>query len=267
MQQAMKEQKNSEQPVRHIFESLTAIPGLVQGVFTRRGGVSAPPYASLNVAWNNGDSPEAVSENLVRVKKSLGLERLVSGLQVHGDTINEVDEQALAEAKKHGPVLLAPSGDALVTNLRGVGLMIKIADCQAIFLVDPERSVIANIHSGWRGSVQAIAVKTVRYLEKRFGCRPRDLYAAISPSLGPCCAEFKNYREELPASFLPFQSRPEYFDFWAISRRQLTSAGLRPERIEVAERCTVCETRDFFSYRGERNTGRMAAVIGWKEER
>ena len=263
----MNERKKTEQPVCHTFESLAGIPGLVQSVFTRHGGVSAPPYSSLNVAWNNGDSPDAVGENLMRVKKTLRMEHLVSGLQVHGATINEVDEQTLAGGERHGPVVLAPPGDALVTKLRGVGLMIKIADCQAIFLVDPGRGVIANIHSGWRGSVQGLPAKVVQFLHERFGCRPRDLYAAVSPSLGPCCGEFRNYREELPPSFWPFQSSPQYFDFWAISRWQLVEAGLRPERIEVAERCTVCETHDFFSYRGERTTGRMAAVIGWKEER
>lgn len=262
---AMNVQKKIEQPVRHIFESLAGIPGLAHGVFTRHGGVSLPPYDTLNAAWNNGDSPEAVRKNLTRVKEALGMEHLASGLQVHGDTINEVDPRALADAERHGPVAVMPPGDALVTRLRGVGLMIKIADCQAIFLVDPQQGVIANIHSGWRGSVQDLPAKVVRFLQERFGCRPRDLYAAVSPSLGPCCGEFRNYRDELPPSFWPFQSSPRYFDFWAITRWQLIGAGLRPEHIEAAERCTVCETGDFFSYRGERTTGRMAAVIGWKE--
>lgn len=262
----MKEQQETQEPIRHTFESLNGIPGLVHGVFTRHGGVSQPPYASLNAAWNTEDSADAVRENLTRIKKALSVEHLVSGLQVHGDTINEVDEETLAGGEKHGPVVIAPEGDALITGLGGVGLMIKIADCQAIFLVDPEKKVLANIHSGWRGSVQELPVKVVQRMRERFGCRPRDLYAAISPSLGPCCAEFINYREELPPSFLSFQSRSNYFDFWAISRWQLMNAGLMPEHIEAAERCTVCGTEDFFSYRGERTTGRMAAVIGWKEE-
>jgi copper oxidase (laccase) domain-containing protein len=63
---------------------------------------------------------------------------------------------------------------------------------------------------------------------------------------------------------LAFQTKPEYFDFWAISRGQLINAGLLSEHIEVAERCTVCESRHFFSYRGEGTTGRMAAVLSWK---
>jgi copper oxidase (laccase) domain-containing protein len=100
-------------------------------------------------------------------------------------------------------------------------------------------------------------------MEDELGCRPSDLLAAISPSLGPCCAEFRNFRRELPETFRDFQPTPGSFDLWAISRRQLLEAGLQPENIEFAGRCTVCECEHFFSYRAEKITGRMAAVIGW----
>ncbi|MEN6483318.1 MAG: peptidoglycan editing factor PgeF [Syntrophobacteraceae bacterium] len=243
------------------FRNLSGIPGLVHGIFTRHGGVSLPPYTGLNVGWNNGDSPEHVRENLNRVKQSLAIDTMIGCPQVHGDTVHIVDGKLLAGAAARPPVLVTPPGDALATNLPDVGLLIKIADCQAIFLVDPVRGAIANIHSGWRGSVQDIAGKTVRAMRDHFGSRPEDLLAAVSPSLGPCHAEFRNYRDELPPSFHPFQSRPLYFDFWAITRSQLTDAGLKDENIETAGRCTVCEPQHFFSYRGQGNTGRMAAVI------
>jgi len=251
--------------IRHSFKGLSEVAGLAHGVFTRHGGVSRPPYASLNVAWNNGDCRDAVHENLSRVKSVMGVDLLVAGSQVHGEAIHVVEDETLTQAHEGSPVMLTPPGDALVTQLRGVGLLIKIADCQAVFLVDPVRRVIANVHSGWRGSVLNLAGRTVRFLQDRFQCQPADMLAAVSPSLGPCCAEFKNYRHELPQSFWSFQSRPQYFDFWAITRRQLTDAGLNPGHIEVAERCTVCETNHFFSYRGEGATGRMAAVLAWKD--
>jgi len=239
----------------------------VHGVFTRHGGVSRPPYSTLNTAWNNGDSPDAVRENLLRVRNALALDRLVASPQVHGDTIHSIEEETLDRAEERFPILVTPPGDALATSLRGVGLVIKIADCQAIFLVDPVRGVIANVHSGWRGSVLNLAGKTVGFLRDRFGCRPGDVLAAVSPSLGPCCAEFRNYRDELPEAFIPFQVKPLYFDFWTITQRQLTEAGIEPEHIEIAGRCTVCETGDFFSYRGEKpSTGRMAAVVGLKTD-
>ena len=254
-------------PIPLGFDLLSKVPGLVHGVFTRHGGVSRPPYASLNTAWNNGDSPDAVKENLTRIRDALALDRLVASPQVHGDTIRCIDEEALVRAENRSPILVTRPGDALVTRLRGVGLVIKIADCQSIFLVDSTRGVVANVHSGWRGSVLNLAAKTVRFLEDRFGCRPADILATVSPSLGPCCAEFRNYRDELPEEFFPYQVKPLHFDFWAIARRQLTEAGIAPEHIEIAGRCTVCETKDFFSYRGEKpSTGRMATVIGWKPD-
>lgn len=189
--------------------------------------------------------------------------RLVSSRQVHGDTIQIIDEKALGSATECGPTLITSPADALVTNLKNVGLMIKIADCQAVFLVDPVNQVIANVHCGWRGSVNGLLLKVVRLLQSHYACEPQNLLAAVSPSLGPCCAEFRNYRIELPPSFWDFQTRSEYFDFWGITRWQLQKAGLRQENIEAAEHCTVCESERYFSYRAQGTTGRMAAVLAW----
>lgn len=262
---AMTTHHTLEHPRWHSFRNLSEVPGLVHGVFTRRGGVSQPPYATLNVAWNNGDVPDSVRRNLLRVQTAMGLEQLVASYQTHGDTIHIVDHDSLNRAAVRDPVLCTPPGDALVTTLRGVGLLIKVADCQAIFLVDPVREVIANVHCGWRGSVGEVPKKVVALLRDRFGSRPEDILAAISPSLGPCCAEFRNYPRELPPSFWTFQSKTHHFDFWAITRWQLTQSGLRPEHIEAANLCTVCNSCDFFSYRGETHTGRNAAVLAWRK--
>lgn len=237
----------------------------MHGVFTRHGGVSLPPYHTLNTALNNGDSQEAVRENLLRIKRALGIPKLAWSRQVHGDDIQVIEDENLSQGENGTDLAMPSPCDALATTVRGVGLMIRIADCQALFLVDPVERVIANVHCGWRGSVIEFPAKAVRFLEKRFGCRPANLLATVSPSLGPCCAEFINYKRELPPSFRQYQVRPEHFDFWEITRHQLTTAGVLSENIEIAGRCTVCETENFFSYRGERTTGRMAAVIGWME--
>jgi polyphenol oxidase len=246
------------------FSAIGAIPYLHHGVFNRYGGVSHPPYDSLNVAWTNGDRLEAVRQNLMRVREALGFDELLAAPQVHGDIIHIIDAESMPPMDPQMPVRVTSQADALVTSLRGVGLMIKVADCQAVFLVDPVRQVVANVHCGWRGSVQGILGKVVGLLEKRFQSRPENLLAAISPSLGPCCAEFRNYPRELPESFHQFQIGVNHFDFWAISRWQLEQAGLRPEHIETDSHCTVCEADRFFSYRAAKVTGRMAAVVGWQ---
>ncbi len=245
--------------------TLSSVPGLVHGFFTRSGGVSEPPYDSLNASWSNGDSEQAVSENLSRIMGTMRLDRLVSSRQVHADTINLVSESTLPSFKSRSPILLADPGDALVTGLSGTGVLIKIADCQSVLLVDPEKHIAANVHSGWRGSVQNIAGKTVEYLREYLKCNPARMLAAVGPSLGPCCAEYKNFQSEFPPELWHFQTRPGYFDFWAMTRDQLVKSGVPDENIDILGRCTVCEKTMFFSYRGERNTGRMAAVIGWND--
>jgi purine-nucleoside/S-methyl-5'-thioadenosine phosphorylase / adenosine deaminase len=140
-------------------------------------------------------------------------------------------------------------------------LMIKQADCQAVLLYDPEHQGIANVHCGWRGNVNGVIGEAVRSMKKTYGSRPSRLLAGISPSLGPCCAEFIHYRDEIPAHYWSFQVKPTYFDLWQISRNQLLEAGLTEEHIEVAGVCTACHTENFYSYRKEGNTGRFGTVI------
>ncbi len=232
------------------------VPGLVHGFFTRHGGVSPFPWDFLNVGFGLGDPDENVAENRRRLKTSLGLMHLVSSRQVHGARVLVIDKPLKGD-------LVAEGYDAFVTDQADVGLMIQQADCQAIMFHGPTRAVIGIAHVGWRGSVAGIIEKTVLAMKEAFGVLPEDLKAIIGPSLGPCCAEFVNYQQELPEGFRSFQVRPFYFDFWAISRAQLMTAGIPEASISSAAICTVCE-QSFFSYRRDQRTGRFAAVIGFK---
>jgi YfiH family protein len=227
---------------------------LVHGIFTRRGGVSPAPYDSLNVGYGLDDDEDNVRQNRDRIKAILNIRVLVSCRQVHSDRVAVIAEKPATDIVVNGH-------DALITDRTGIGLMIQHADCQAILLHDPIKRVVGIIHAGWRGSIANIAPKTVQAMQKSYGCDPADLRAAISPSLGPCCAEFVNYQQELPAAFYRYQIRPHYFDFWAISRDQLHRAGVRTGNIAVANQCTVCNP-DFFSFRRDRITGRCASVVG-----
>jgi hypothetical protein len=86
--------------------------------------------------------------------------------------------------------------------------------------------------------------------------------AGIGPSLGPCCAEFVNYRQEIPSGLWAYRRDTVYFDFWAMTRDQLNAAGVCEDHIETSRLCTRCNSDRFFSYRGEKRTGRFPAVIG-----
>jgi hypothetical protein len=158
-----------------------------------------------------------------------------------------------------------PQADAVITRIPGKILVIQVADCQPIFLYDPVRRVVGNIHAGWRGSINNIVGKTVDIMHLRFKSEPKDLIACIGPSLGPCCAEFIHYRREIPSIFWKYMEGSNRFNFWEISRNQLQDSGILKDNIHVSGLCTRCRTDLFFSYRGEKTTGRFAAAIGLLE--
>ncbi len=219
----------------------------------RHGGVSPPPWDSCNLAFTVGDDPARVRENRQRVAAALGLDVLAAGRQVHG---RQVEIVTAPPANDEAP----PSCDGLVTNRPGIGLLVLQADCQAVVLADPCRTAVGICHCGWRGSVQNVIRATVEAMREAFGCRATDLWAGISPSLGPCCAEFTGYHQALPPSFQRHMVRPAFFDFWAISHEQLVEAGVPSSQIQIAGICTRC-TPAFFSFRRDGRTGRCGTII------
>ena len=246
-----------EHPVAGEFASANGTHCSYQ-MFDRHGGVSRGLDTSLNVGDRIGDQAEAIRENREKIKKKLAVPRLLFAKQVHDTGIYCLTEPLSEDREVDGY-------DALITNISGVGLMIQQADCQAVLFFDPLQEVIAAVHCGWRGSVQGILGKVVAVMVKNYGTAPSDLQAVISPSLGPCCAEFVNFRQELPQDFERFMAKENYFDFWEISRYQLMSMGMLEKNIGAAEICTCCSD-DYFSYRRasrltEGITGRNCSVI------
>jgi hypothetical protein len=233
------------------------------GLFDRHGGRSMQPFSSLNVGLSVGDSEAIVVENRQLVKERMGVSRLLSGRQVHGEEIFCLESALERDQEVDG-------FDALITRQRNVGLVIQHADCQAVLLYDPKREAIGAVHSGWRGSVVNLPAKTITAMVRSFGSDPRHLQAVISPSLGPCCAEFVNYQLELPMSFQDFMVGNSHFDFWRITRHQLMECGLAEDAITLPATCTSCST-DYFSYRracreGNGTTGRNCSVIALFDE-
>jgi len=245
------------------FAQLRAVPGLWHGIFARHclDGQGARPSA-FNIGFDVGDSETLVQHNRRRMLAVAGSRSAVFARQVHGDVVAVWDRSA--QRRQAGPVrdAVCLQGDALVTDQTGVSLVIQTADCQSVLMVDPERGVIANVHSGWRGSIANIVGRTIETMVSRFGCRPEHIAAAIGPSLGPCCAEFTNYREEIPLCYWHYRRPGNLFDFWQLTIDQLSGAGVPARQIAVSNICTRCNASTFFSYRGESgNTGRFAAVI------
>lgn len=252
-----------------FFDHLAGCSDLVHGVLSRAGGVSDPPYQGLNLGLNCGDIVENVIENRIRMLGALGVSRGIFLNQVHGTDIHVLkqgmDAKDQAWDTQTGFTQTPVTADGLVTDISDLALVIQVADCQAVLLFDPEKQVIANVHSGWRGSVANILGRCVDTMVSEFDCQPTSILAGISPSLGPCCAEFIHFKDEIPRALWGYKSedRP-HFDFWQISRDQLVQKGVLMENIQKMGICTACNADQFFSYRKQNNTGRFAAVIALK---
>jgi len=240
-----------------VFPSFQSFP-LRHAIFTRLGGYSEGPYHSLNVSQDVGDRICCVDKNLQKIKTFLGADCLVWAKQAHGKRVLIIKDKRKLNKSYIG-------FDALVTDQPMVALLVKLADCQAIFLYDSFRKVIANIHCGWRGNILDIIGITIKAMIMEFGTSPSDLWAAISPSLGPCCSEFKDYQKQLPESFWAYQIKPNYFNFWKISINQLINAGVPHSQIILANICSACLPLFFFSYRRDKRTGRFGAIIMLKD--
>ncbi|MBF0467397.1 MAG: laccase domain-containing protein [Desulfamplus sp.] len=281
---------SNDNPDYYCFDNLCAFPGLVHGVFTRDGGSSDLDFRSLNVGLSVGDDKENVCLNREKIARSMGIaeHHAIYLNQVHGKEFLVLKDQILPElaggdisvghmlkeeplekegmVKKNGVLpkvpLCARDADGIVTNIKGILAVMQVADCQAVILYDPVRQVVANIHSGWRGSLLDIVGRGVDIMTEDFGSDPVHIHAGIGPSLGPCCAEFKNYRDEIPEQFWKYKTGQYHFDFWQTSCDQLAEKGICPENIEVSRICTPCTSHIFYSYRKENITGRFAVAAG-----
>lgn len=267
------------------FPKLTGFSGILHGIFTRENGKSKGPYQSLNVGFGVGDDHRTVLENRKIISRSIDAKDLVFLNQVHGRRIvvfakeshlhqrTDADDDLKIEYFENSGSWTDDPGldveprfnaDAMITNIPQKILVIQTADCQSVLIYDPIQHVAANVHAGWRGTINDIIGRTVTVMEKSFGCRAQNLIAGIGPSLGPCCAEFVNYKKEIPKGFWKYRHDADHFDFWSISCDQLCDKGVLPENVDVSRICTKCDPGRFFSYRGEGTTGRFANLIGLK---
>ncbi len=244
-------------------------PTVKAGVSTRQGGVSAPPFESLNVSFNVGDDREAVLINRGRVARGFNQlpETMVWAEQVHGADVAVVCSEPVASGQSRS----VPAVDGLLTQDPNLLLSLAFADCVPIFLASPEHGWIGVVHAGWRGTAGNVAVRAVLELSKQ-GVPVHDLWAGIGPSIGPCCYEVDDPVIERLASamgssdgpgWIP-NGRPDHYqlDLWEVNRQLLLRAGVLREHIETAAVCTACHPEWFFSHRGEQGrTGRFGAFI------
>jgi YfiH family protein len=239
---------------------LGALPGVVHGFSTRRGGCSPGPLDSLNLAWDRGVEADN-RENWRRVRVAVGLpECSVSVVhQVHGDGV----WTALAAGD---PLKAQAEADAVFTKRPNELVAVRTADCVPILLAGP--GVVAAVHAGWRGTAKGIVGLAVTAICDAAQCDPGQLVAAIGPCIGLDAYEVG---EEVvdglshlidPKHFLRRGDSRPHVDLKAANAAILAQAGVLD--IDVLSHCTHSDEAFFSHRRDGASTGRMAAVIGFR---
>lgn len=219
------------------------------GFFTRQGGVSTGPFASLNCSLSSQDARGSVLENRARAARAAGAapERLVGLTQVHGAAVARV-ETPWAPGE-------GPRADGMVTAHHGLALGIVTADCVPVLLADAEASVIGAAHAGWRGAVAGVLEATVAAMVALGAARAR-----IAAAIGPCIAR-QSYEvgTDLRGAVLAHERRDERFftagkraGYWQFDLAGYCAARLRAAdvaEIDVAGIDTLAEESRFFSHR------------------
>lgn len=232
------------------------LAGYPHGFSTRLGGVSPSPWRSLNLGGAVGDEAGRVEENWRRLEAATGL-AFARVRQVHGARV----------VTASAPCAPCDEADAVVSRTAGLAACVAVADCVPVLIADPASGAVAAVHAGWRGTVARAAAAAIASLAAQAGSRPRDLLAAIGPSIGPCCYEVSadlaaRFEEAFGAGVVDRSRGAPRLDLWEANARGLAAAGLQPERIDRLRRCTACDERAFFSHRRDAGaTGRQAAWI------
>ncbi|MDD5309387.1 MAG: peptidoglycan editing factor PgeF [Deltaproteobacteria bacterium] len=234
----------------------------LHGFTTRHGGVSAPPYDTLNLGLAVGDDPDAVAENHRRLERHVGLDAaILSARQVHGTAIALAAD--LARERPDRRELPAVEADGIVCADPREAVGVRTADCAAILLAEPRSRLVAAVHAGWRGAAGGVVAAGVAALVSH-GASLEGILAAI----GPCiCGRCYEVGDDV-ASLFPDAARPSpeargkhLLDLPLAVELALRAAGLHARNIDRADACTRCNGSDFFSHRGSGVTGRNMGFI------
>jgi YfiH family protein len=225
----------------------------------RTGGVSSPPFDSLNFGQGLGDSDSNIETNVDALAEVAEISSLPhQAKQVHGDN--------LLWCKGSG-AMHDDEADILLTDQAETALAVRTADCLPVLLTDPKTGIAAAVHAGWRGTAARVTQIAVREMLSR-GVQSKNILASLGPCIGSCCFFLDAAAADQLANCIP---GAEYCirrktkiaaDLREINILQLLQCGLSDVHIECINACTACDFRRFFSYRRDGNqTGRHLAVV------
>lgn len=256
------------------FPKLSATKVVNHAFTTRLGGVSKGYFGAMNMSITGGDNQDDVKKNYELFCNAAGItyNGLVLSHQTHTDNILTVTKKDIGKGifceRDYENI------DGLITNCKGVALVTQYADCTPLLFCDPVKKVIATSHAGWRGTVAEIGIKTVKKMQNEFGCNPKDIIAAIGPSICKECYEvdtplyeaFKKLDSiDIDKIFSRVDDQHFKLDLWEANKQMLMYAGIKEDNIDVTDLCTYCNHEYLHSHRytnGKRGT--LAAIIELK---
>lgn len=244
----------------------------LHGFSTRLGGVSKEHLYSMNLSFARGDREENVRENFQRIAHAVGFqaEKMVFTHQTHTTNVRKVTEEdwgkGFSKERDYSDV------DGLITNVPQTVLTTFYADCVPIYLVDPVKKAIGLCHSGWRGTVGRISQVTIARMQKEYDSDPKDILAAVGPSICQNCYEvsgdvieqfqgsfYEKYWKEL---FYQKENGKYQLNLWKANEILLEEAGITKEHISVTDICTCCNPQLLYSHRASKGQrGNLAAFL------
>ena len=256
--------------VPYLSYPLLENTGIVNhGFSTRLGGVSTGCFSSMNISLTRGDDPEAVKKNRELIAQAIGVEvtDFTYTQQTHTTNVKRV------YARERGQSF--PETDGMITDVPGICLVTSYADCVPLYFVDPVKKAIGLAHSGWRGTVAGMGACMVQFMREHFHSDPKDLIAAIGPSICVDCYEVseevaEQFREGFPEEVLqPGKADGKYqLDLWKANESILLKAGILPKHLTVTDVCTCHNPEYLFSHRASHGQrGNLAAFLMLKNNR
>lgn len=226
---------------------------------TRDGGVSQGLFDGLNLGAHVGDEAARVEANRARLQQAAGIPEPLNWLnQVHGIAVHRVSKRYES----------APDADAACAHEAGLACIVMTADCLPVLFCDRAGTVVAAAHAGWRGLHGGVLEESIAAM----GCEPSEILAWLGPAIGPSAFEvggevrdaFVADQAEAVVAFVPSANEGKWLaDIYRLARLRLARAGV--SAIYGGEFCTFSDAEQFYSYRRDGQTGRMATAI-WLEK-
>lgn len=244
-------------------ESLESTGLVDAGISQRIGGVSPPPFKSLNLSTHVCDDWNNVTRNQQKLSQQTGIQTLKYCQQIHSDKVIDADQITHSYWNGIGTEESSPTGDALISKTNDTTLGVFTADCIPIFILDVITPSIAIVHAGWRGTIAQIVIKTLEKMKEDYGTNADNCLIHLGPSIQKCCYEVGS---DLLSKFCQkFGDSVVYGNHLCLQTanvNQLIDYSVPDTSISISPFCTSCNLNRFYSYRVEgEKTGRMLSYI------